>query len=686
MNQEIPLRLVSLFLLFAAGSLAADDKIDLDRRTPVPANEPIPVADFFRPTFYDEPVINPSGTHVAALVTAVEDRHKLVVSDLSDMKVEVFDPPGENTFYNVTWLTDNRLTFKIGIFRTFEVGLYATEVGSLRNYYPLFQHVGATLIAVPQENRTRPLAWIPPDGSSGGREGRAVVVNTDIRTGRIANMRGGSSGSGESEDIQDSNRKHIEETFDGPKSGNDAGFLADKDGKLAFAFTASDGVFTMYRWVDDHWTESPVNLDDVDVLGHGRTHDEVLVRGPRKEGQPRPLEFLNAATGELGPVLLQDQAYDFYGSLYYDPASRIVLGARFDRNGPAMAWFNESYLALQKVLEGYFPNLVVRLIGADEAGRMLIVETVSDRQPPSYFWVNLEKKSFGALDKSMPWIDPQRMRPMNMMTYKTSDGKKLDAYVTLPVGASKQNPVPLVVIPPGVVSPFRTNYMIGGDRATWTFNREVQFWVSRGYAVLQPNHRGSAGYGWMFPADDEWEFTKMADDVAAATRHLLHSGLIDPKRIAISGFGFPAYLAVATAEADPDLFQAVVAFQGTYDWAKYLRAQKLSGYAWLNYGVLARHIGDEKKLEQLSVNNRVDRLHAAVLVGYQRDFGEATAQSTGLLSDLDHAKVPHESVGVGNQRSTISLVRNQVELYSRAETFLAKYLHPTPPTAAAVSN
>ena len=683
MNHGIPCRFAFLCSLLAVGSLAAAEKIDLARITPVSGNEQIPIADFFRPLYFGSPTINPGGTHVAALVAGGEDRHNLLVRDLATDKFEVQAADEITDVFSVSWLDNRRLVFGLRFYQTYGAGMYATEVGRLSERYPLLQYVAARLLAVPPSNRSRPLVWIGPDSMNTGKEGAAVVINTDMRTGRIVNMLGAVIGSLDFNDIQEDNQKHIEQTIVGPTGGRDAGFLADQEGKVAFSFTAKDGVFTMFRWTDGRWEKSPVNLDEVDVLGYGRTHNEVIVLGPRQNGQPRALQFMDATNGKLGDTLLQDKAYDFAGTLYYEPGSRAIFGARFERNGPAAAWFNSDYVQLQKVLEGYFPGLIVRLIGADDSGRILLVETFSDRQPASFFSVNLEKRTFGLIGKSMPWIDPDRMQRTSIMAYKTRDGQKLDAYVTLPAGASKKNPVPLIVLPPGLPGLGRDSYVPYRTRATWGFNARAQFYVSRGYAVLQPNHRGSDGYGWMFPAGDEWEFAKMADDVAMATRHVLATGVIDPKRIGIDGFDRSAYLAVAAAEADPELFRAVVAVHGTYDWDKYLRAQKFFQYSGINYGVLARHLGDDRKLEAMSVNGRLNQLRAAVLVGYQRDLGDSTAQSTGLLSDLGRANVTRESLAVGGERSSVYLTRNMVELFSRAEEFFAKYLKSGAPVAAA---
>lgn len=667
--------LIALLLVFGGvASLSASDKIDLERKTPVAANEQIPLADFLRPPFLSSPRINPAGTHVAAVITSGEDKNRLIVYELATMKGEAYDPPGETSIFEVNWLGDNRLAFEIGFYRTFIVGIYASEVGRLRTPYPLLQYMAARLIAVPPGRRDMPLAWIPPGSSDAGRDGQVCTVKTDVKTGRIVNMLTVSTPSGDSDEVNEDNRKHMEDLVLGPTEDYDAGFLADKDGKLAFGFTSANGRFAMHRRVGSRWEKTPVNLDEVDVITFGRTSDEIIVRGPRQEGKPRALQFMDAASGTLGDVLVQDERYDFFGSLYHEPASNLLLGARFDRNGPVMAWFSEDYAALQKVLDDYFPGVVTRVIGADDAGRVLLVQTYTDRQPSAFYWVNLEKRSFGPIEKAAPWIDPERMRPTSIIAYKTRDGQRLDAYVTLPAGASKEKPVPLVVLPPGLSQTSRSTYEVERDRAAWGYHFEAQLWASRGYAVMRPNHRGSAGYGWMFPEGDQWEFTKMADDIAAATRYLLNAGVIDANRIAISGSYNSAYLAVAAAQADPELFKAVIAIQGTYNWADQLRALKTGGPTEVNLGVLTRHIGDDAKLRELSLNGRVDRIRGAVFVGYQRELGDWTKQSTDLLSDLNRAGVAHEASPIGSSRSSLNFVRNRVELYTRVEAFLAKHL------------
>ncbi len=660
--------------------LPAAEKLDLDRITPVPASEPVPAVDFFRPALLQEPRLNPSGTHIAALVTAGEDHHELLVYELKTQQIERFSGgAGDNDIYQVTWLNDRRLVFGIAARKYAGLGLFAANVGDLRSCYPLLQYVGSVLIAVPPQNRLRPLVWIR-SGSLNAGQGAGVVatINTDIRSGKMTNILTAGADYHAVADAQESNDRHISSSVNGPKGDFDVGFMADKEGQLEYGFTAQEGLGTMHRLVGETWEKCPVDLEEIDVLGCGNERGHVAVIGPRQDGKPRALQFMDGATGQLGKVLLQDKAYDFTGWLYRDPVSHNIVGAVFERNGPKVVWFDEDYGRLQKILDGFFPGLIVRIIGNDEAGKLFLVATYSDRQPAIYNWVDLEKHTVGLIKQSHPWIDPTRMQPMNVMKFKTRDGHQLDAYVTLPAGASKKNPPPLVVLSHG--GPW--------VRDNWGFNGEVQFLASRGYAVLQTNYRGSPGYGWMFPKEDEWDFRKMHDDVTDATKALIASGAVDASRIAIMGGSFGGYLALSGVVNEPALYRCAVAISGVFDWEQLIHDNKSNQYDNPNYGRLLRKLGDPKKdkpkFDAISPVRHVDQIRVPVFVSHGGDDPIADiGQSKRLLSELDKNHVPHESLIVGSEGHGMSHLDNRVELYSRIEAFLAKNLAPASPTATA---
>ncbi len=653
-------------------AVASAEKFDLSRVTPVPATEPIPVQDFFRPRLLQEPRLNQAGTHIAAIVTAGEDKHQLLVYSLKTQKFETVGGAGDKDIYEAYWLNNSRLIFSLSKQKMYGLGLLATDVGSLGRGYPLLQYCGSQLIAVPLKDQLRPLVWNRYDAlSSNPVDLGAAIVDSSIQTGSLIDLTRASSSGSDLMDARDNNLKHIVTRYPVPRPGITYGYQADREGRLAFAFTSDNGDVAMSRLVDNRWEKCPVDLEQIDVVGHGDEPGQVLVVGPRQEGKPRALQLLDAATGQLGQVLLQDQEYDFDGWIYHHPVNRQILGAVFQRNGPRVVWFSEEYRKMQKALDGFFPGVVVRIIGSDEAQNLFLIATFSDRQPTIYSWVDLEKRTAGLFKNSAPWIDPQRMRPMSIIKFKTRDGHQLDAYLTMPAGASKQNPPPLVVLPHG------------GPRVrdTWGFDGEVQFLASRGYAVLQPNYRGSTGYRWMFPEEDEWDFRKMHDDVTDATKAMIASGLIDGRRVAIMGGSFGGYLAVSGVVNEPDLYRCAVTLAGVFDWEQLIKDKKFDQYESPTYRRMLRKLGDPKqqpeKFEAISPGRHADRIKVPVFVsGGKDDQTVEIEQSKRLIAALERFKIPHETYIVGEEGHGMAHLSKRVELYTRIEAFLAKNLPP----------
>jgi acetyl esterase/lipase len=654
-----------------APALPAAQKADLDRITPVPADQPVPVQDFFRPRILQEPKLNPSGSHIAAIITIAEDRHQLLVYNLLNQKSEYVGGSGDKDVYQVTWLNDSRLLYNLAQGKMYGMGLMAAEVGALADSFPLLQYYATSLVAVPPKDRLRPLVWNRYDQLETRRDLGAAILNTDIRGGTLINLRASSATNSDRADARDNNDKHILKSFPVPPDGLGTGYMADRDGQLAYAFTADKGLMTMHRFEGGKWLKCPVDLEEISIVAPGDQPGQVVVVGPRQEGLPRALQLMDAATGRLGEVLLQDKAYDFSGWLYRNPVTQDILGAFYARNGPRVVWFNEEYKALQKILDGFFPGLVVRILGSNEAQNLFLVATFSDRQPVVYNWVDLAKRTVGLIKNSSPWIDPKRMQPMNVIKFKTRDGRQLDGYLTLPAGATKENPPPLVLLCHG--GPWA--------RDTWGFDAEVQFLASRGYAVLQPNYRGSTGSNWLFPKEDEWDFRKMHDDVTDAAKTMTASGLIDPKRIGIMGASFGGYLAVSGVVNEPDLYRCAVTNAGVFDWEDLIQDKKYNQFDSPVFGRMVRKLGDPKKqpekFETISPGRHVERIRVPVFVaGGKDDQTVEIEQSRHLISSLQKHGVTHESLLVREEGHGMGNLANQVELYGRIEAFLAKHLMP----------
>ena len=104
------------------------------------------------------------------------------------------------------------------------------------------------------------------------------------------------------------------------------------------------------------------------------------------------------------------------------------------------------------------------------------------------------------------------------------------------------------------------------SRDEWGFDWLSQFFAARGYAVIQPEYRGSAGYGDKWLMENGFKSWRTSiGDIDAAARYLASSGIADPKRIAIVGWSYGGYAALQAAETEPSLYKAVVAIAPVTD-------------------------------------------------------------------------------------------------------------------------
>jgi acetyl esterase/lipase len=657
-----------------AGSveLARADKLELDRNVPVPENQKIPTADFFRVPLLFSPAVSPDGKTIAARVMTTTNNIGLLTYDIASKKFETLGLPENEDVGYYGWLGSERLFYFVSVDKLWGRGVFAVNLKSFPRSYPIFQYEGAAIVGIPQKTPTFPLLWLTSDTANNGQDEGVVVANTNVQSGNAVGMSAEISNWNAVLDADKSNQRHISHSYP-IAPGLVSGYYTSLDGPLKFALSSDNGIFSLY-WLDDNkWTKTSFDFDKIDFIESGNQPDQIFVRGPRQEGKPRALQFADAKTSQLGDVVYQDDAYDFAGSVARDPVTQQIIGITFERNGPAVRWFNEEYAHIQKMLDTAFPGMVVRIVNSDEQKNVFVVSVRSDRQPSIYYVVNLAAKSIGLIKNAEPWVDAKRMQPMNVLKFKTRDGRKLDAYFTLPKGATKLHPPPLVVLPHG--GPW--------VRDSWSYDGEAQFLAARGYAVLQPNYRGSLGYDWMFPQEDLWAFPKMSDDVTDAVKLVLSSGYVDPNRVAIMGGSFGGYLALSGAENEPSLYKCGVTIAGVFDYSRFINERKYDQYTNAAFAILKRHLGDpakqKEKFDAISPLRHVDKVKIPFFVsGGTEDNTVDISESRSLLSELSKYNIPHEELIVGGEGHGMYHVENQVQLYDRIDAFLAKYLSPEP--------
>lgn len=648
------LALVTAFGLAASSLATAAGPNPYARTTPVAPSEPVPIFDFFRPSLLEDPVVNKAGTRFAARASNDRDRTVLLLHDLVTGKPQFLSGIGDKDIYSYIWLDDEHVLYAVSKEKFWADGFFVVDARKLIDNYVIPNPLHFAVVGVPEENRMQPIVWDFDD------EGPMRL------------------------NMHPSNYGGIRKRYPKPDDGLPLAYDSDAVGELAFAYTHRDGYQTVHAFIGDQWRKSTIDRDVITtILGAGDKHGELIALGPRQDGKPRALQRLDVLSGEFGEVLAQDDRYEFAtGALYRHPVDGRVLGIHCQRRIPETIWFDPSYVEKQKavksVLEKPFPGTAITIIGSDRAEKRFLVRTASDRAPAAYHMVDFEKGSVTTIQHSRPWIDPARMRPMQLVNFKTRDGVTLDAYLTLPEGASKQNPPPLIVLPHG-----------GPEaRDTWNWNGEVQFLASRGYAVLQPNYRGSLDYQWRTPDQDRFEFLKMHQDVTDATQAMVRAKLVDPDRIAIMGSSFGAYLSLCGVAFEPDLYRCAVTLSGVFDWEQVIGEYHRDGRFYL-YHYMRRKLGrpeeQPERFDQISPVRHVAKIKVPVFVGHGGDDQIAQiTQATHLISELEKHRVPFQKRIERSEGHGMAYTQNSVELYTEVEAFLAKHLAPrTQPAAAA---
>ena len=185
-------------------------------------------------------------------------------------------------------------------------------------------------------------------------------------------------------------------------------------------------------------------------------------------------------------------------------------------------------------------------------GRRMLVSVLSDVEPGASWLYDREAGSFMFLYRTRPEVPSHHMASMSPVRFPARDGLEIPAYLTTPNGGVR--PLPAIIFPHG--GPWA--------RDTWGFHNIVQFLANRGYAVLQPNFRGSTGFGKRFLnlGNGEWGTGAMQHDLSDGVRWLIEQGIADPARIGIMGGSYGGYATLAGVAFTPDLYAAAVSIVG----------------------------------------------------------------------------------------------------------------------------
>jgi dipeptidyl aminopeptidase/acylaminoacyl peptidase len=587
-------------------------------RAEEPSPTAIPAEVFYRNADIAEARLCPSGQRLAVTSGIGGNRVGLVVFDLQDLE----NPKMAARFHDTDirsfrWVNDDTLVFDI-------IDLSAGS-GDQPHWRSLFS-VKADGTQMRQLVRLRRgaferyagpklLEWnhvvlaVPEGGGNDVIVGRLVLDNEnnvtevvplrlDVETGRVRSLAHGA-----------------------PDRSTE--WLFDPRGEARIAI-AGQGGRRQVHWRapgQDGWKQiADFTLLDPSFMPHSvDASGQLLVTTVDGAASTRVLKRFDFSTGRPEPeALVSTPGFDFRGDLVTPgDGSGKALGVRAQTDAETTVWFDSDLKKAQQVADERFPGHTNRLscsrCGSNEM--TLLVHSWSD-QDPGQFWVHQPaKNTWQNIGRVRQDVDPKRMATLDLHRIQARDGLELPVWVTLPPGADKKTPRAAVVL-------VHDGPWTRGVR--WQWNRDAQFLASRGYVVIEPEFRGSTGYGLQhFRAGWKQWGLAMQDDVADALNWAREQGWVDARRVCIAGTGYGGYSALMGLVRHPDLYRCGVAWAADTD-PRLLFDPSTSDMPQeaLRY-TLPQLIGDPKTdaaaMDAASPVKQAARIKAPLLLAYGRE-------------------------------------------------------------------
>ena len=636
------------------------------------------VQTFFRNPDIGAIKLSPSGKWLAMTAAAGNGRIALAVVDVDGkVPIALAASAGNTDVRSFEWVDDERLVFNVvdtrlgGTDQRFGPGLFSVrrDGKEMRELIKLRDAFVSTSPVIGREplGGNHSLLMIPRDGSG------EVIVGQYKWTdwGEL--------------DTMDALRLNVTTGRTRPfaiaRPAHVRDWLFDPKGEPRVTVSTREGV-TSIHWRapgQDGWTRIATG-PSLQQKFRPRFVDEsgrLYVTANVGRGATEALKLFDFASGVPEPQsIVTTPGFDFDGSLVQDATGDTVYGVRVVTDAETTVWFDRRMQELQRIVDAKFPGRINTLsCSRCKDPELLLVHSYSD-QDPGRFWLYRPRAeawtSLGAVRRD---IAPARMATLDFVRAKARDGLDLPIWVTTPkkdapgVRDGKRAAVVLVHGGP---------WVRGGN---WGWDGNAQFLASRGYVVIEPEFRGSTGYGAVHFRSGwkKWEGA-MQDDVADALHAVAAKGLVDPKRVCIAGASYGGYATLMGMIRYPDLYRCGVA------WVAVTDPRLLFENSWENDSSeearqhsMPAMIGDPVKdaamLKSAAPLERAAELRGPLLLAFGRDDRRVPVRHGTLMREALRAQgrepewIVYDDEGHGWFK-----VANRVDFWTRVERFLDAHI------------
>lgn len=340
------------------------------------------------------------------------------------------------------------------------------------------------------------------------------------------------------------------------------GFGVDLDGEVRIGSGYDFGENAFKFWVrekgKDDWKHvhsvTPQNRENFDFLGfHSGNPNELIVRANNGE-DTAGIYLYDMETDKLSERIFGHPSYDALDVIQsWKKGDRgRIIGFTYIGKYPKTHYIDEDAKVFHDSIRSQFKDPRVSLISRSSDDNVIVIYTQGPKNPGSYYLLR-DKSELTFLGAEKPLLTEDMLSDVKFVSYNARDGRKVRAYVTRPKGEA---PFPTVVMPHG--GPWVR------DRSY--YDEWAQLLANNGYLVIQPQYRGSRGFGldhWL-AGDAKWGL-EMQDDLDDAARFLIDRGLADPERVAMHGYSYGGYAAFVAAHRAGGPFTCSISGAGVSD-------------------------------------------------------------------------------------------------------------------------
>lgn len=601
--------------------------------------------------------MSPSGKRLA-LVATVKEQRRLIV--LEDGKVIISQPVGEQKARNVSWAGEDRVMLQVS--RAASIGIdFTTNMAEITSMIVI--PIGKDPIWAIFERDKSIYAGVSGFYGVFGENGRyGYFGGIKAQPGLVAVHVSAEGPALYRVDLETKTKELVarQPIYASRK------WLLGADGQIVATldYKTADGDWVIKNADNKTLASGRSPAGSVRLISLGRTAGTVLYRKRKDDiGDGYVIEL--PLDGSPETELLNEELLSRY---LYDGPTRQLIGyvSSEDRK---VHFFDPQRDKIVTATRKAFPGLAVDIVDWNDAFDRLLVRTSGNGDAGTWWLVDRKARSASAVAVAYP-IEPQDVGPISTFAYTAADGLKMSGILTLPPGRPARN-LPVVLLPHGGPR----------DQDDPIFNWWPQALASRGYAVFQPNFRGSTGFGRDFERAGwgEWG-RKMQTDISNGLNALAGEGIVDAKRACIMGASYGGYAALAGVTLQKGIYRCAVSVAGISDVGKMVSndLSERNNNSFLMRSLKAE-IGSGRDLAKVSPIRFAERSDAPVLLIHGADdIVVPYSQSSEMATALSRAGKPVEILKLSGEDHWLSRGETRLTMLKAAVAFVEKHNPPDP--------